>query len=105
MFMSKIVTILFTLFAKCSGDLSTFIGFLPDINVIQLHQINSSAISFGIDNESDEIIYTIVEQIEQHVIPIYFEDRNHILNNDLCGDPTLLVLPINSQWLQQNNLQ
>ena len=102
MFTSKIVTILFTIFSKCSEDLSSFIGFLPDINLIQLHQINSSTISFGIDNESDEIVYTIVEQIEKHVKPIYFEDRIHILNNDLCEDPKLLVLPINSQWLQQN---
>ena len=102
MFTSKIVTILFTIFSKCSGDLSSLIGFLPDINLIQLHQINSSTISFSMNNESDEIIYTFVEQIEKHVKPIYFEDRNNILNSELCEVPTLIVLPIDSQWLQQN---
>ena len=102
MLTSKIVIILSTIFSKCSGDLSSFIGFLPDINLIQLNHINSSTITFGIDNESDEIIFTIVEQIEKHVMPIYFEDQNNILNNESCEVPTLLVLPIDSKWLQQN---
>ena len=99
----KHIVILITIVSYSNGQLSDVIGFLPDLNAIQLNDINYSTITIGgIDVINDELMHDMVDKIEKQIMPLGYEDQIKCLNQETCEVPTLVVLPIDSDWLQQN---
>ena len=99
----KHIVILITIVSYSNGQLSDVIGFLPDLNAIQLNDINYSTITIGgIDVINDELMHDMVDKIEKQIMPLGYEDQIKCLNQETCEVPILLLLPIGSSWLQQN---